>query len=403
MLAAAVAGTTLVGAALLAAPLVVPRLLPADQPVVCGSDALQATAIAGLSHFASWLKHNHASGFIGEVGWPANDDSAAWNALADTWYTAADRIGLPVTAWAAGRWPATYDMAVYRSAAGSPDLTVNGPQADVVERHGTSAGYARGVVVATGSFGASDTSATFSSANPGRFGQEYTYETAAGYTYLASRGTRLVRLTFSWERLQPVPFGPLDGEELGRLRVAIDQAGQSGLSVLLDLHSYGVFSAGTAPTGPIRRLPLGSADLPTTALAAFWTQLASATADEPAVVAYGLMNEPTRLAAKGHDGALIWERAAQESVAAIRATGSSRVIAVSGYAQMSPAQWGRMHPRAWIDDPLNRVVYEAHAYFDADNSGRYDASYTDELRRVEVKPPKLCQVVARLGRTPLAP
>src|SRR5262245_28649226 len=85
---------------------------------LCTADPVQAKAVAGLANFARWLRRHDASGFIGEVGWPSTRDGAQWNALAETWYTAADRIGLPVTAWAAGPWPADYPMAVYRPGAG---------------------------------------------------------------------------------------------------------------------------------------------------------------------------------------------------------------------------------------------------------------------------------------------
>jgi endoglucanase len=36
-------------------------------------------------------------------------------------------------------------------------------------------------------------------------------------------------------------------------------------------------------------------------------------------------------------------------------------------------------PRAWVRDPVNRVVYEAHCYFDADASGKYTRSFASEL------------------------
>jgi hypothetical protein len=364
---------------------------------VCASDVLQAKAVAGLANFAGWLRRNGASGFIGEVGWPSNRDSARWNRLADTWYTAADHIGLPVTAWAGGSWPADYPMAVYRSDARSSAVNIPGPQAVVVERHPSTGRYLRGVALAAGSFAAADTNAGFGAGNPGHYGQDYGYETPSTYRGLATRGVRLVRLAITWERLQPVPFGSLSHDELASVRSALRQASQAHLAVIVDLHGYGDFAAGGGPHGPIRHLVLGSPDLPTTALADFWKRMAQAVADAPAVAAFGILNEPTRLAATGRSGALIWERAAQQSVDAIRRTGSTSAVTISGYLPMGPPAWGQMHPHAWISDPLHRVAYESHAYFDSDGSGHYDASYAEELRRVDDPPLSLCQWLAPLA------
>jgi hypothetical protein len=366
---------------MLAVLLVVPWLALAGKREVCTRDALQAKAVAGLANFAGWLNRNHAAGFIGEVGWPAGRDTAAWNALGETWYTAADDIGLPVTAWAAGSWPASYPLAIYRPDPAAPGSLASGPQASVVQRHPSTIGYLRGVSLATGSFAAGDTNVSFGGGNPGRYGRDYRYETGSIYQDLAARGLRLVRLSVAWERLQPIPFGELSPSELARVRAALDEAEQAHAVVIVDLHGYGYFASGG---GPGRRLvSLGSRDLPTTALADFWRRAALALANEPAVAAYGILNEPTYLAAGGRAGARIWERTSQESVDAIRHTGSTVPVTVSGYMPMNPGAWGEMHPTAWIHDPLHRVAYESHAYFDADSTGYYKSSYAVELRRAK--------------------
>ncbi|GAB3829531.1 glycoside hydrolase family 5 protein [Dactylosporangium cerinum] len=404
-----VAGAAATSAALCALTLstvvVVWRLQRPAPVVVCGTDALQAGALAGLAHFSAWLRREDASGFVGEVGWPAGADIDQWNALGAVWYRAADAIGLPVTAWAAGRWPPNYRMTVYRSGS---TVGSAGPQAPIVEAHPGAERYLRGVALAGGSFGTGDGNPDFSNLNPGRYGSDYTYEDAGFYAYLAGRGVRLVRLAISWERLQDRPSGPLVAAELGRIRTAVGSAAAAGLRVVLDLHGYGDYALGSADTdgsadagaGRVRRVPLGSLELPTTALADLWSRLARATADLPAIAGYGLLNEPTKLAAKGRDAALIWERASQQAVRAIRRTGDRRRVLVSGYAQMSPADWGRLHPHAWIEDPVRRVSYETHDYFDQDNSGRYRAGYSDELARAAPSTP-LCQSLTPMTRRSL--
>ncbi len=364
----------------LAALVAVPRVLtdrPPKPAVVCGADALQSQAVAGLVNFADWLRDNHSAGLIGEVGWPSGADGDRWNALANTWYDAADVLGLPVTAWAAAGWPASYPMAVYHHSADTSTLDAAGPQAAVVEAHGSTDRYLRGVVLAGGSFGAGDATDSFSSTNPGTYGQQYSYENAGSYEYLARHGVRLVRLAVTWERLQPTPGGALNTAELGRVEQALANADQAGLKVLLDLHSYGEFVLGTAQ-GP-QRLVFGSAQLPVTDLADLWSRLAAAVNGSPALYGYDVMNEPTTLVVHGSSGARLWEEASQQAVDAIRATGSNALIAVTGYGTTSPAHWGELHPRAWITDPLNRLLYSAHVYFDADSSGHYDTGYDAAL------------------------
>jgi hypothetical protein len=382
---------------LLVAALVVPLQPPKPARALCVADIVQARAVAGLANFSAWLRRNHATGFIGEIGWPADRDAQQWSGVAEAWYEAADAVGLPVTAWAAGTWPANYPMAVYRPVAQGQQVDVAGPQAKVVERHGTTPGYLRGVNLAAGSFAASDSNGGFGTGNPGRYGQDYTYETPESYTFLAGRGIRLVRLAVNWERLQPRPFEPLDPIELARVRDALDHARAAGLDVVLDLHNYGDYAAGGGEQGQLRMLRLGDAALPTTALADFWRRM-SVAADNPAVIGLGLLNEPTRLAADGRAGALIWERAAQQTVDAIRSTGDRRAVLVSGYVPMGPPSWGQMHPTAWIDDPAHRIAYESHAYFDHDGSGHYWMSYADELRSVTWPYPRLCQRLTPLTR-----
>lgn len=367
MIALAIAAAA-AGAAVVVNPPVLPGSPP---PVLCGADAAQITALDGMAQYAQWLRRNDVAGYVGEVGWPATGpDADRWQDLAEVWYSAADAAGLPVTAWAAARWPSTYAMGVYTAEAGTTSLGARGPQASVVEAHPTDDRLLRGVVVAGGSFGRTSSSG----GDPGRYGYDYSYENASGYAYLARRGVRLVRLALVWERLQPVPGGPLDETELLRVRRAVGQAQRAGLVVILDLHGYGQFLT-TGKHGEPRRLTLGTRQLPAARLADLWSRLATATLDLPGILGYDLLNEPLRLAKRGDAGARLWEDVSQQAVDAIRASGSPLPVFVAGYGQTAPGRWDEVHPRAWISDPVGRTVYETHVYFDSDNSGHYDAGY----------------------------
>ncbi len=372
-LAAGLAVTLVVGIGIHA----IPRLFgPADDEV-CPEDAVQARAVQGVVSFAAWLRTHGAQGYVGEVGWPAGFDRQAWDRTAQAWYRAADIAGLPTTAWAAGRWSRDYPMWVYRASTVGGYLDEAGPQAAVVERHLQVDGVARGVAIGSGTFGASDVDDGYSNADPGRYGWDYTYESAKGYAFLARRGIRLVRLGVSWERLQRRPAGPLDAKEVARLLRALTWAEQAGLKVVLDLHSYGTYAL--ADGGRVRQVALGTPELPVSALADLWRRLAEATSSSRAIVGYDLMNEPARLAVGGAQGALVWEAASQGAVEAIRQAGGTATVVVAGYGSSSPVGWPHLHPEPWIEDPLGDVAYEVHSYFDEDGSGHYDLTYDQEL------------------------
>lgn len=341
---------------------------------VCAPDALVARSLHDLAGFTGWLQRHGVRGVVGEVGWPGE---ANWQALASNWAQAARTAGVGAMVWAgAEQWPADYPMAAYRAGSEGGPLDTAGPQAAVVEREFTTGPAPSGVALAGGAFGASlRDGGTYSSASPGIHGQDYRYPSAASLGWLADRGVRTVRLSFTWERVQQRPSGPLNGGEVGHLRAVLRAARTFGLSVVLDLHSYGRFAFADR-TSPRQVLELGSTGLPEPTLAQLWRELAAALGDEPALVGYGLMNEPHDLP----EGIDSWKRASQGAVTAIRQVDRDTDILVAGYSWSSAARWAREHTGPWISDPAGRVLYEAHQYFDAEGSGVYGRSYAAELQ-----------------------
>src|SRR5205807_1292355 len=67
-------------------------------------------------------------------------------------------------------------------------------------------------------------------------------------------------------------------------------------------------------------------------------------------------------------------------VARARTNGDRKLIMVPGDAWSSAEQWPSVHgPTSWINDPASNFAYEAHQYFDRDNSGNYARTYDQEL------------------------
>jgi hypothetical protein len=343
-------------------------------PRPCPSDPVLTRSLRDLSQFTKWLERYHVRGYIGEVGWPGTKDAAEWNRVGQGWYAAADRAHLWVTAWSAAElWPQDYPLAIYRGSHDDLRLHIAGPQAAVVTAHPSTALYLRGVNDADGAFGAE--AATYSNTRPGRDGTDYRYDSAASFRYLADHGVRLVRLAFTWERIQPRLAGSLDAREVGRLRAAVVAAHAVGLEVVLDLHNSGGYHVATG--GAVRRVALGSPELPAIDLVDVWTRLSTAFRGVSGIAGYDLMNEPHDLPgpADGRGGATTWERVSQQTVSALRAHGDRTTVVVEGYAYASVAGWDGMQPRPWINDPAGRVRYEAHQYFDQDHSGVYAQPY----------------------------
>jgi hypothetical protein len=349
---------------------------PADPAV----DALTRRVLGELEAFTVWL--DGQQGFIGEVGWPGREDER-WNELADAWYEAADRSDLWVAAWAAGEWWDAEERLLIYGPARSAEM-VPLPPARVVEAYPARPGVERGVNVNGGEFGiganlGTGSGDTFSNVAPGRYGRTHRFDGPTTYEFLARRGVSMVRLPFRWERVQPVPGGPLDAAEVGHLRSAIDAARAEGLTVIPTVMNYGAYWLHDATARQGNRTPIGTPEVTEEHFIDLWRRLVGAIGNHPGVRAWGLMNEPVDLPG----AAPAWERVSADVVAAIRAAGNRLTVVVPGYQWSTVGSFLEVHPGGpWIDDVADAVVYEGHHYFDGDRSGEYRLGYDDELRAV---------------------
>lgn len=233
-----------------------------------------------------------------------------------------------------------------------------------------------GVSVAGAEFGTER--AGFSNRNPGVAGADYLYPQRETIEYFASRGLGLLRLPFRWERIQPRLFHSLDEAELARLHQVVEHAQRCGAVVILDLHNYGRYYLerhGQVQVVKIDELVDSQTPVSRIALADVWRRLAAEFAGNSTVVGLGLMNEP-------HDmGSADWREISQTVVTAIRQVNTDVQVIVPGDGWSNAHRFAELNgAQAWIQDPANRVVYEAHCYFDADASGKYRRSYASELQ-----------------------
>ncbi|KQM30541.1 cellulase family glycosylhydrolase [Sphingomonas sp. Leaf10] len=202
-----------------------------------------------------------------------------------------------------------------------------------------------------------------------RYGYDYIYPSLKDLSFYAQKGIELVRLPVKWERMQDKLGGALDEQELGRLLKFLDNAQSLGMKVIIDVHNYGRF-AGKA---------IGTGDVTVEKFADFWSKLADAVGDKPAVYGYDLMNEPHNMPNK-----TVWPAAAQAAVDAIRTLGDKTTIFVEGESWANATNWGAHNPNLDIKDPADNIVYEAHLYLDKNQSGTYAGNYDQEGATADV-------------------
>lgn len=218
--------------------------------------------------------------------------------------------------------------------------------------------------------------AGFCNAFPGAMGTDYSPNGRTTFQRLVEAGFQAFRIPFRWERIQPRLRGPLDPDAVQQLRLQINLARAAGAGVLLDLHNYGRYAMhvdGTATFVGFEEEFDGQPLLGSEDLADFWARMAHAFSGLPGILGYGLMNEPHDLP----EGA--WVRASARATEAIRAEGDQTTLYVAGDRWSSAAHWAFVNPAGpWVDDPLDKVIYEAHCYLDQDGSGEYHLSYAQE-------------------------
>jgi endoglucanase len=217
----------------------------------------------------------------------------------------------------------------------------------------------RGVNLASADFGEQNL--------PGTFGTHYTYpSTEYGYNgaaYFISKGMNTFRVPFRWERLQRSLGASFDATELTRLTNTVNGLTSRGAYVLIDPHNYARYHGALINSGSVTYAQFAD----------FWTRLANAFKGNSRVI-FGLMNEPHSMSTE------VWVNAANQAIAAIRATGAGNLILVPGNAWTGAHSWnqnwyGTPNAQAMLNirDSGNNYAFEVHQYFDSDFSGTTDS------------------------------
>src|SRR5579859_2981121 len=208
---------------------------------------------------------------------------------------------------------------------------------------------------------------------PGVYGNDYIYPgiDAAGFynawemDYFHSKGLDLIRLPVQWERLQHNLNGPLTAADLGLIDQVLANAAAHGMAVILAPHNFA--RRNIAGTDYV----IGSPQVPYTAFTDFWRRMATHFASHAGLYGYSLDTEP-------HDTGGLWVTGgAQAGIDGIRAADTAAPILVPGDGWSEAANWvanGNDALRT-LHDPAQHLIFDAHQYFDGDNSGAYTQSY----------------------------
>src|SRR5260370_3724693 len=229
--------------------------------------------------------------------------------------------------------------------------------------------YSRGVNLAGAEFGENKLA--------GRVGKDYRLNSETTYRYFGAKNLNLIRVMLLWERLQPTLRGSLAPNYRAGIKRNVDWAKAHGDRVILHIHNYGRYKLaenGVLTTYTIDNSYGGLVKVSSADLAALWSSISNKFHDDATVYAYDLMNEP-------HDmGSANWKAISQAALMAIRSNGDRKLIMVPGDNWSAAEQWARVHgPASWIVDPASNFAYEAHQYFDRDNSGTYARTYDQQL------------------------
>ncbi len=196
---------------------------------------------------------------------------------------------------------------------------------------------------------------------------------ASHLDYFSGKGIKFMRALLLWERLQKAINGPLDTTYSNMITATLDAMAARGMYCVLDIHNYMEYSVGVtdgqANSGT--RYNVGSTQVPLSALYDLWTKIATKWGTHPALLVYGIMNEPKPTG----DGGLPfsnWTTAAQGAVNAIRAVETTKYISCAIYAWSNINAIGSgQNDTLNITDPSGKLLYEIHGGLEPDAADTY--------------------------------
>ena len=228
---------------------------------------------------------------------------------------------------------------------------------------------------------------------PGSFGYDYMYPRLEDLYYFKAKGARLIRLPFRAARfIEDIknPVADYDKEnksDVAAMKAVVAEAERLGMWVFLDAHDY------AERTIDGTQYKLGEGEYTIERFAKMWGAIANEFKDYKNIWGYDLQNEPKVTAQ-------VLVEAYQAAIDEIRKVDTNAQIIVEGTNWASAYEWiygdhaDKQYPGystevqwsykenspwllAGLKDPQNKIVFQAHGYFDKDNSGTYKSGFNE--------------------------
>ena len=210
---------------------------------------------------------------------------------------------------------------------------------------------------------------------PGIYNASYTYPRISELDYFKSKGLTLIRMPFKWERVQDVLGGPIDiASDIPKIKEFLQAAQDRGIYVMIDMHNYARCSVNgkSYVIGQTENVTINH-------FVDVWTKLANELKGFTNIWGYDIMNEP-------HDmGTVSWFKIAQAAIDGIRSVDTNTPIVVEGGNWASSYSWkSSSDSLKYLVDPSNKIIYQAHCYFDNNASGVYSGTYDTEVKTATI-------------------
>ncbi len=205
---------------------------------------------------------------------------------------------------------------------------------------------------------------------PGNLNEHYSYPTEEEVNYFYQKGFKTVTIPFRWERIQQNLGGDLDYQEIGEIKKVATWCSNKGLQVILSMHNGGRYRKYGID------YIIGSLTVSRYDFADVWNRLANAFSGYQNIFGFEIMTEPHEM--QGFD----WYTTAQQTINSIREADSRNHIIIDGENFAAPESWYQFSDNLkLLKDPQDKLIYNAHCYFDIDFTGKYLYSY--EQNQVE--------------------
>ena len=180
---------------------------------------------------------------------------------------------------------------------------------------------------------------------PGVLNKDYAYPSESDIEYFYQQGFQLMTIPFKWERVQTVPGGDLNQENIEEIRRVLMYCAPRNIKVILTMHNFGRYRI--AETEHI----VGGNTVTRNHFTDFWIKMARALKNEKNIYGFEIMSEP-------HDmGEFDWFTTAQEAINGIRTIDKKTAIIISGDNYANADKWYQYSDVLKnLTDPSNSII-----------------------------------------------